>query len=70
MESLSITLIDVGWGDSILIEYTYDNKKSRFALIDSNESNVEKKTAAHFELKQTAVDFFTRRQAMKPGGQT
>jgi beta-lactamase superfamily II metal-dependent hydrolase len=34
---LEITVLDVGWGDSILIEAN-DGKKSTFALIDSNDT--------------------------------
>lgn len=38
MTKLKITLIDVGWGDSILIEIINKKKESVFALIDSNDS--------------------------------
>lgn len=38
MSSLSVTLIDVGWGDSILIEYENNNGKYKYALIDSNDT--------------------------------
>jgi competence protein ComEC len=38
MSSLSITLIDVGWGDSILIESVDANNNSFYALIDSNDT--------------------------------
>lgn len=38
METLSITLIDVGWGDSILIEHIDNNNKPHYALIDSNDT--------------------------------
>ena len=38
MSSLSITLIDVGWGDSIFIESRDNNNQSHYALIDSNDT--------------------------------
>lgn len=38
MSRVKITLIDVGWGDSILIESIDTNNKSHFALIDSNDT--------------------------------
>lgn len=38
MSSLKVTLIDVGWGDSILIESEDANGVVHYALIDSNDS--------------------------------
>ena len=38
MSSLSVTLIDVVWGDSILIESQDDSGQSYYALIDSNDT--------------------------------
>lgn len=38
MPKLKITLIDVGWGDSILIESIDSNDVTHYALIDSNDS--------------------------------
>ncbi len=38
MSSLSITLIDVGWGDSIFIESRDQNNRSHYALIDCNDT--------------------------------
>ncbi len=38
MSKLRITLIDVGWGDSIFIESVDSNNKSSYALIDSNDT--------------------------------
>ncbi len=38
MSLLRINLIDVGWGDSILIESYTDSGDSHFALIDSNDT--------------------------------
>lgn len=37
MSSLSITVIDVGWGDSILIESQPATGQTAYALIDSND---------------------------------
>ncbi len=41
MSTLTVTLIDVGWGDSILLEWR-DAAAERFALIDSNDSANER----------------------------
>jgi competence protein ComEC len=38
MPNLCVTLIDVGWGDSILIEYKDDHNKPILGLIDSNDT--------------------------------
>ncbi len=38
MSSLRITMIDVGWGDSILLESIDDTGRSHFGLIDSNDT--------------------------------
>jgi competence protein ComEC len=54
MSTLAVTLIDVGWGDSILIE-SKDGGKSFFALVDSNDSVYER--SAYLHLKR----FFERR---------
>lgn len=35
---LSVTLIDVAWGDSIFIDYLDDSENHLFALIDSNDT--------------------------------
>ena len=37
MSSLSVTLIDVGWGDSILLTWK-DGPDYRFGIIDSNDT--------------------------------
>ena len=39
MSYLRVTLIDVGWGDSILIEASDGGGRPRFALIDSNDND-------------------------------
>lgn len=38
MSYLKVTLIDVGWGDSILLEASDDSDRPRFAIIDSNDN--------------------------------
>ncbi len=38
MSKLTITLIDVGWGDSIFLESEDSKKNSYFGLIDSNDT--------------------------------
>jgi beta-lactamase superfamily II metal-dependent hydrolase len=38
MSYLKVTLIDVGWGDSILVEASDGGSRPRFALIDSNDN--------------------------------
>lgn len=38
MSRLSITLIDVGWGDSILIESQDNSGNNYYALVDSNDT--------------------------------
>ena len=38
MSDLSVTLIDVGWGDSIFMESKDSHGQSRYALIDSNDT--------------------------------
>jgi len=42
MSELTVTLIDVGWGDSILIESVDANHVSRFALVDCNDYETER----------------------------
>ena len=39
MSSLSITLIDVGWGDSILIESVDNSSQTHYALVDCNDTS-------------------------------
>jgi beta-lactamase superfamily II metal-dependent hydrolase len=38
MGALEVTLIDVGWGDSILIEAVDNNSNESYGLIDSNDT--------------------------------
>lgn len=49
MGVLNITLIDVGWGDSIFIEHVDASSNSHYALIDSNDSKVIKSTHIFIE---------------------
>lgn len=42
MSDLTVTVIDVGWGDSILIESVDEQGKTRYALIDSNDTSQRK----------------------------
>ena len=42
MSTLSVTLIDVGWGDSILIESVPDVGEAHYALVDCNDTNVSR----------------------------
>lgn len=53
---LSVTLIDVGWGDSILIESEDANGDSHFALVDCNDSKYEQ--SSYLFVKR----FFERRE--------
>ncbi len=49
MSSLKITLIDVGWGDSIFLEHVDAANNSHYALIDSNDSKEIKSTRIFIE---------------------
>lgn len=42
MSELKITLIDVGWGDSILVESTDDSGQRRYGLVDCNDTSVSR----------------------------
>lgn len=44
MSELRVTLVDVGWGDSIIIESTDAGNGKHYALIDSNDSAEERST--------------------------
>jgi competence protein ComEC len=56
MTQLRVTLIDVGWGDSILLEATDDNGDEHFGLIDSNDTTYLRSSLIflkrHFEKKK------------------
>ena len=49
MGYLNVTLIDVGWGDSIFIEHEDQAGVSHYALIDSNDSKEIKSTRIFIE---------------------
>ena len=49
MGDLSVTLIDVGWGDSIFIEHNDDNGNAYYGLVDSNDSKEVKSTRIFIE---------------------
>ncbi|MDX1394311.1 MAG: MBL fold metallo-hydrolase [Gemmatimonadota bacterium] len=60
MSTLAVTLIDVGWGDSILIEFTPDGGGGPlFALVDCNDTTISRSSflfvKRHLEKRQ--VDF-------------
>jgi competence protein ComEC len=42
MAKLAITLIDVGWGDSILIEITDDAAQIHYGLVDCNDTSTQR----------------------------
>jgi hypothetical protein len=48
MSALAVTLIDVGWGDSILIESEH-NGTSFFGLVDSNDTVYERSSYLHLK---------------------
>lgn len=50
MSFLTVTLIDVGWGDSILIESESRDGQRIFGLIDSNDDNFER--TSYYYLKR------------------
>lgn len=49
MGTMNITLIDVGWGDSIFIEHVDSTNKHHYGLIDSNDSKESKSTRIFIE---------------------
>lgn len=60
MSTLRVTLIDVGWGDSILLESRDVKDDSHYALIDCNDSVASR--SSHIFLKR----FFDRKQVAVP----
>ena len=42
MSELSVTLIDVGWGDSILVETVTSAGERRYALVDCNDTSISR----------------------------
>lgn len=60
MSTLAATLLEVGWGDSILIESTDDKGTTRYALIDSNDETPDKRIALwylrrHFQTNHVSI---------------
>ncbi len=41
MGKFRVIVIDVGWGDSILLEYEKDDGNVLYAMVDSNDSKYE-----------------------------
>jgi|GEM_PF-841898 len=42
MSKLAVTVIDVGWGDSILLETVTDGGERRYALVDCNDTSISR----------------------------
>jgi competence protein ComEC len=61
VSTLSVTLIDVGWGDSILIESQNNQGKCFYALIDSNDTT-------YFRSSFIFLKRFFERKQIKPKG--
>jgi len=59
MGALEVTLIDVGWGDSIFINYEGDDGSNEYALVDSNDT--KEYLASYMFLKK----FFERKDVDK-----
>lgn len=62
MATLKVTIIDVGWGDSILLEFQKQGNEPRFALIDCNDSTRLKSSFAYVKryLQTAEVDWEAR----------
>lgn len=60
MERLSVTMIDVGWGDSILVEAWDSQDRCHYGLIDSNDTTYMRSSLIflkrHFEKNNVKVD--------------
>lgn len=61
MSSLSVTLIDVGWGDSVLIESQDGSGHCMYALVDSNDTTYFR--SSYIFLKR----FFEKKGLRLPG---
>jgi competence protein ComEC len=59
MARLSVTLIDVGWGDSILIESDDDGGGRHFALVDCNDYETERSSLVFVKrfFDRASIDF-------------
>lgn len=60
MSFLKVTLIDVGWGDSLFIEASDSNEAHRYALVDCNDTTTLR--SSYIFLRR----FFERRQISIP----
>ncbi len=63
MSRLNITLIDVGWGDSIFIESIDSNNKSSYALIDSNDTKFYRSSFIYLKrfFEKKKIDWTTQK---------
>jgi competence protein ComEC len=63
MARLLVTLIDVGWGDSILIESVADAGDRRFALVDCNDYETERSALIFIKrfFDRASIDFEANR---------
>lgn len=61
MSRLSFTLIDVGWGDSILVKSVTDQGDSHYALVDCNDTSVSRSSYLFVkrQLEREGVDLDT-----------
>lgn len=59
MSSLSVTLIDVGWGDSVLVESATDAGETRYALVDCNDTSISRSSYLFVKrfLERRGVEF-------------
>ena len=63
MARLSVTLIDVGWGDSILVESVDDGGERHFALVDCNDYETERSSLVFVKrfFDRALIDFEANR---------
>lgn len=63
MAQLSITLIDVGWGDSILVESVDDEDVRSFGLVDCNDYETERSSLIFVKrfFDRLSIDFEANR---------
>lgn len=59
MSTLTVIFIDVGWGDSILIEAVDDQGERHFALVDCNDTTISRSSFLFVKryLERRQVDF-------------
>lgn len=63
MASLTITIIDVGWGDSILIESQSASNETHFALVDCNDTKFAQSSTLFVKrhMERRRIDLNTKR---------